>query len=144
MSDASKLRDVAMATVHGSERREMRYELPFQIEVAGIDTEGRVFRERLFTRNVSQWGCGFLSSMELRKDDIVAVRLIPPEGPSERPAVRFQVVRAERTSDGWEIGAWKMDTGDAWGIELERIAAPQAGDVSLRKPENDPDESDEQ
>src|SRR5882724_5439378 len=62
--------DAQMATLHKKERREERFALPFEIEVAGIDGEGEAFHIKVETRNVSLWGCGFVSPIELRKDDI--------------------------------------------------------------------------
>ncbi|HWT87698.1 MAG TPA: PilZ domain-containing protein [Candidatus Angelobacter sp.] len=142
--DNVKLPETGMATFHGSERREDRFALPFEIEVSGINSDGEVFHVAVQTRNVSQWGCGFLSPIELKKNDIVAIRVAVPEGPLaiERPPIRFQVVRAEREGNKWAIGAWKMEPDDAWGIELEKIAQPQSGGVLLRRRDGG-DEADE-
>ena len=63
----TKVREAEMATLHRSERRDVRYGLPFEIEVMGIDGEGKVSHQRALTRNVSRCGCNFLSSAELRK-----------------------------------------------------------------------------
>jgi len=130
-----KLSDSKMATVHTSERREERFALPFEIAVSGINGEGEAFHITVQTRDVSGWGCGFLSPMELKKDDIVAIRVVTPEGPGAvlRPPIRFQVVHVEREAEAWVIGAWKMEPDDAWGIELETLARPQGGGVKLRK-----------
>ena len=136
--------DAQMATLHKSERREERFALPFEIEVSGINSDGEVFHVTVQTRNVSQWGCGFLSPIELKKNDIVAIRVAVPEGPLaiERTPIRFQVVRVDREERGWAIGAWKMESDDAWGIELEKITQPQSGGVILRR-RHDGDEADE-
>jgi len=56
--DNVKLPETGMATFHGSERREDRFALPFEIEVSGINSDGEVFHVAVQTRNVSQWGCG--------------------------------------------------------------------------------------
>ena len=137
--------DAQMATLHKKERREERFALPFEIEVAGIDGGGEAFHIKIATRNVSLWGCGFVSPIELRKDDIVAIHVAAPEGPGamERPPIRFQVVRVEREVDGWAIGAWKMETDDAWGVELEKIAQPQGGELAQRRGGADENEMDE-
>ena len=134
-----KARDAEMASAHRSERREERFALPFEIEVSGIDCEGAVFHATVQTRNVSRWGCGFVSPIELRKDDIVAVRVASPEeaGAMKRPTIRFQVVRVERETGGWGVGAWKMDQDDMWGIELDKLAQPQGGGTMLRKQKDD-------
>lgn len=132
-----KLPDTGMASFHESERREERFGLPFEIEVSGINADGDVFHVIVQTRNVSQWGCGFLSPIELRKNDIVAIHVAAPEGPlaMQRPPIRFQIVRVDREAEGWAIGAWKMESDDAWGIELEKMAQPQSGDVIMRRRE---------
>ncbi len=137
-----KLRDAEMASVHRSERREERFALPFEIEVSGINGEGAVFHMTVQTRNVSRWGCGFLSPIELRKDDIVAIRVASPEeeGAGKRPTIRFQVVRVEREKDGWGVGAWKMDQDDVWGIELDKLAQPQGGGAVLRRRKAEPEQ----
>ncbi len=134
-----KQRDAKMASAHRSERREERFALPFEIEVSGINGDGTVFHLTVQTRNVSRWGCGFLSPIELRKDDIVAVKVASPEkaGAVKRPTIRFQVVRVEQEKDGWGVGAWKMDQDDVWGIELDKLAQPQGGGAILRKTKDD-------
>ncbi len=107
-----KLPDSGMASLHKKERREERFALPFEIEVAGIDGDGEAFHIKVETRNVSLWGCGFVSPIELRKDDILAIRVAAPEGPVaiERRLIRFQVVRVDREEKGWAVGAWKMES----------------------------------
>jgi hypothetical protein len=124
-----------MASLHKSERREERFALPFEIDVSGINGDGEVFHITLQTRNASQWGCGFLSPIELRTDDIVAIRVASPGGPVavQRLPIRFQVVRVDSEAGGWAIGAWKMEPDDVWGIELEGMAQPQGGEVILRR-----------
>ena len=51
--------------------------------------------------------------------------------------------RAEREVDGWAIGAWKMESDDAWGVELGKIAQPQGGDSTQRKGGADENETNE-
>jgi hypothetical protein len=115
-------RDSRMATVHLHERREARYSVPIAIEVSGISREGQPFHERTFTLDVSQWGCGFKIPVELKKDDIVALRVVP-ESPETAPLTKssakslFQVVRVTPEDDGWVVGAWKMDDEKVWSAE---------------------------
>jgi hypothetical protein len=116
-------RDSRMATVHLHERREARYSVPIAIEVSGISREGQPFHERTFTLDVSEWGCGFKIPVELKKDDIVALRVVP--GSSETAPLTksltkslFQVVRVTPEDDGWVVGAWKMDDEKVWGAEI--------------------------
>lgn len=98
----------AMASAHLQERREVRYEVPIEVEISGLDRTGQVFRETTFTKDVSEWGCGFTSSVELKVDDIVAVSLVAP-GTTEAdspPASLFQVVRVspKRVAGSWGPG----------------------------------------
>jgi hypothetical protein len=119
-------RDSRMATVHLHERREARYSVPIAIEVSGISPEGQPFHERTFTLDVSQWGCGFKIPVELKKDDIVALRVVP-ESSKAAPLTMssaissakslFQVVRVTPEDDGWVVGAWKMDDEKVWSAE---------------------------
>jgi hypothetical protein len=111
-------RDSRMATVHLHERREARYSVPIAIEVSGISREGQPFHERTFTLDVSEWGCGFKIPVELKKDDIVALRVVSTL-PETAPLTKslFQVVRVIPEDDGWVVGAWKMDDEKVWGAE---------------------------
>ena len=111
-------RDSRMATVHLHERREARYSVPSAIEVSGISREGQPFHERTFTLDVSQWGCGFKIPVELKKDDIVALRVLPANAEAVPSAKSlFQVVRVTPEDDGWVVGAWKMDDEKMWSAE---------------------------
>lgn len=132
MAQDSKLRPSEMALLHLSERREERFKIPFEIEVSGIDRNGRVFHFRLWTQNVSEWGCAFLCPQELRKDEIIALRRVDDHA-SEDSLARFQVVRSERCSDGWQIGVWKMDQDDLWGVELQGLAKPDECNIALHR-----------
>jgi hypothetical protein len=58
----------SMATAHLKERREVRYDVALEIEVSGIDQDGQAFHERTVTRDVSEWGCGFLVNTERKVD----------------------------------------------------------------------------
>lgn len=130
----AEVSEAAMATGHLSERREPRYAINFHIEVSGIDRNGQVFRIQTHTLNVSEWGCGFNSPVELRKDSIVAIRTIPddPTAPRRDP-VFFQIVRVQANGDAWQIGAWKMADGSAWGADLEKLSNPASSDRDARR-----------
>jgi hypothetical protein len=129
-------RDTLMASVHLSERREARYPISFDIEVSGVTRGGQPFHEKTATINVSEWGCGFLSAVELSPNDIISVRRLlnehdAPAG-SQRQAF-FQVVRVERQADHWLIGAWKADGEDVWGTELDKLAKPDESSLASRQ-----------
>jgi hypothetical protein len=106
------------------DRRDVRFEVPIEIEVSGIDQSNQVFHEMTCTKNVSEWGCAFLLSFELKVHDIVALRVTSNEA-SEFEAARqspFQILRVTREKDRWLVGAWKVDNGDVWGANLEQIS----------------------
>ena len=123
-----------MASAHLAERREARYEVPFEIEVSGLDHQGAVFHERTVTRNVSEWGCGFLLPVQLKTDDMIAVRLCnrSPGDPAQARQSVFQVRHVQRRSDGWLIGAWKMDNNDLWGADLETLGKQEESKLASR------------
>jgi hypothetical protein len=104
----------SMESAHLHERREKRYEVSIEIEVLGFDHAGQPFQARAFTRNVSEWGCAFLSKVELYVDDLVAVRAVPGAAQA-----LFQIVRVEREREGWSVGAWKVGGVNIWLENLE-------------------------
>lgn len=134
--------DAAMASAHLSQRREPRYSIPFDIEVSGIDANGQVFHQRTVTKNVSEWGCGFNSTVELKQDNIIAIRLLASRGDDKSPPLApafFQVMRVQPDGNTWSIGAWKMADGSVWGTELEKLSKPSASHLEARKETLDTD-----
>jgi hypothetical protein len=129
------VRDLRMATVHLEQRRELRYRVLIEIEISGINPKGEPFHERTVTRNVSEWGCGFMTSIELKENDMVALRVASRDAGESVHARQtlFQVRRVTREGDGWMVGAWKMESGNVWGADLEKIAGPEEGDPESRK-----------
>lgn len=130
-----KGQDVRMASAHLRERREVRYIVPIAIEVSGISGTGEIFHERTFTSNVSEWGCGFLLPVELKPEDIIALRVARPDARESAQARQtlFQVVRVTRGDGGWLVGAWKMGSENPWGAELGTVAKSEEGDLEARK-----------
>jgi PilZ domain len=127
-----------LANAHFQERREQRFEIEIEIEISGVSQIGNLFQERTMTRDISSWGCGFLTSVELKPDDILAIRPISksdPQAPT-RKAV-FQVRRVIREGNGWLVGAWKIDQEDIWGSLLESQLNPHAGTRDQRKSADD-------
>jgi hypothetical protein len=115
--------EARIATASLAVRYEARYEISIEIEVNGISRSGEVFHERSVTMDVSEWGCAFLLSVELNEDDIVSLCVIPKDGAENGPAEQaaFQVVRVRPVEKRWLIGAWKMESKDLWGAELQKI-----------------------
>jgi hypothetical protein len=129
--------DLRMATVHLQRRRELRYRVPIEIEISGIKPNGEAFHERTFTRNVSEWGCGFVTSIEMKEDDMIALRVASRDAEETTQARQslFQVRRVTPEKDRWLVGAWKMDTGNVWGMDLEKMAEPEGGEIESRTEE---------
>jgi hypothetical protein len=123
-----------MAAAHLLERREPRYALNIEIGVSGIDQNGDVFHERTVTTNVSEWGCAFLLSVELRKDDILALHVVYSDKAQRNspPEAMFQVMRVIPEGDQWFVGTWKMDAEDVWGSALETAADPEPAEFRWR------------
>jgi hypothetical protein len=119
--------EVHIAAANLEVRLDPRYELAIEIEVSGIDRNGQVFHKRSLTMNVSEWGCAFLLSVELRAHDIISLR-IGSSAPEKLEVARqwlFQVVRVTQDQDGWIVGAWKMDRDDVWGVDFDKIATDE-------------------
>jgi hypothetical protein len=116
-------------------RYEPRYAVPIGIEVTGIDRNREAFHERTFTRNVSEWGCAFLLPVELKKDDIISLRVAGADKEEIEPAPQslFQVVRVTREGNGWLVGTWKMENKDVWGANLEKIDHQEEGTLEPGK-----------
>jgi hypothetical protein len=132
-----KLTDQSMASVHMKERREVRYDISLGIEVSGIGQDGQAFHEHTVTIDVSEWGCGFLVSTELKVDDMIAIRMSSPdqEGASSRPQCLYQVLRVKSEGTRWLVGAWKMGGSDIWGSDLPKTAKSEGLGQEARKEE---------
>lgn len=126
-----------MGSAHLETRREVRYPLEVEIEVSGVDAEGRAFHERTKTRNVSEWGCAFVSARKLTLDSILALRAASDGGDTagEAPVAIFQVVRAEREENKWLVGAWKFGGADIWGVDFKKLPEPEEGSRNSRRTE---------
>jgi hypothetical protein len=124
-----------MAAASLAMRYEPRYAVPIEIEVTGIDRNRDAFHERTFTKNVSEWGCAFLLSVELKKDDIILLRVASADQKETEPALQslFQVVRVTREENGWLVGTWKMEDKDVWGANLKKIDNHEEGALGSSK-----------
>jgi len=128
-----------LASAHMKERRESRYAAKIDIEVSGIDPNGKIIHERTITSNISEWGCGFSLRGEVKMGDILLVRVISEREEKPRPArqAMFQVVRVAHEEEGWLVGAWKMDSSDLWGGHLEELGRLEQSVREARKGEED-------
>jgi hypothetical protein len=112
--------DRLMSTAHLAERREERYALAIAVTIEGIDQNGQAFHEQVLTDDVSKWGCRFFALVPLRVDDIIAVKLPPPEADGIAGPALFQVVRVDRKGEGWMVAAWRLSEDGFWGLFVER------------------------
>jgi hypothetical protein len=103
--------ETPMASAHLSERREMRYEVPIEIEISGLDRKGLVFHERTLTRNVSEWGCGFTTLVELKVDDIIALRVFCPEVEESLPPAKIAISSGPRDAGGERLACRGVEDG---------------------------------
>jgi hypothetical protein len=96
--------------------REERYSLRVAIEVCGFNLRGRFFAERSETSNVSDGGCKFALRTQIAPDAIVALRVLCGHNGSGRDQspVYFQVVRVDRDSNQWMVGAIKLQSDELW------------------------------
>jgi len=67
------------------------FALPFEIEVERNQQRRRGCSRRGANQECEPVGCGFLSPIELKTNDIVAIRVAAPEGPVAvgRPPILF-------------------------------------------------------
>jgi hypothetical protein len=128
------LPETNLAAAYLRERHDVRYLARIAIEVSGIHRNCELFHELTFTRDVGSWGCTFPLSLELKPDDIFAVRVLGGDrreaGP--QPQSLFQVLRATREGQGWIIAAWHLEDRDLWTAELKNTE-PYKGRRESRK-----------
>ena len=130
-----KLPDAHLAAAYLQERRDVRYAIPIELEVSGINQKGAVFHERTFTRDVSEWGCSFVLSIELKADNIISICMATRDADERSPKRQslFQVLRVTQEEDGWLVGAWKMDGESVWGTELGKLVCHEEGTTKSRQ-----------
>lgn len=99
----------------GPIRAQRRY-IPLRIEVCAFDRFGRFFSEATETADISESGCKFTLRTEIPTDSVIAIRVVNDRNPGMQPAssMLFRVVRIEKTSGGWVVGASKLQHGDDW------------------------------
>lgn len=109
-------------------RREPRLPLSVAIEVSGLDLEGKFFCERTRTVDVSESGCSFQLKNGVERGSIVAIRVnttsTKDEVANKRPFL-YQVARSEKQSEGWVIGAAKLQRESIWLVVFRTTNEPQ-------------------
>ncbi len=109
-------------------RRGKRVPLAFPIEVSGVDPGGRVFCERTATTDVSEEGCRFYLTAQLKRGDVVAIKLLGPGDEKSRASkpLLFQIVWTAREGDRWAAGALKLQPESIWGVGFPANNSPKS------------------
>jgi hypothetical protein len=101
-----------------SNRGERRTKLFMPVDIWGMDDDGRVFEEHVFTVDITPVGARLRGvTRPLRRGSIIGIRC-------GRSKARFRVmwVRASEGAQGMEIGTRLIDVGKyIWGKPLERV-----------------------
>ena len=115
------MREVAELEAQANEavlerRHEKRLPLSLPVEISGFDCQGRFFKERTVTTDVSPNGCSFHLTAEADRAVELAIRLIASNSKDPVPdhPLLFDVVRMEPTPDGWLVAARKVQSEDLW------------------------------
>ena len=115
MREIAEIEEVANET-NLERRREKRLPLSLPIEVSGFDCQGRFFKERTVTTDVSPTGCSFHLAAEADRTIELAVKLIGRNSAEQVPdhPLLFDIVRMDATPDGWFMAARKVQSEDLW------------------------------
>ncbi len=99
-------------------RQGKRVPLAFNIEVSGFDHTGRMFSERTVTADVSEAGCRFRLTAQVKRGDVVAIRLIRRKAsdPGRSKPLLFQIAWVARERGGWVAGALKLQPENMWHV----------------------------
>jgi hypothetical protein len=123
-------KEETMASAQLQERREVRNVAAFPIEVSGI-RDGEAFRERTLTQDVSEWGCRFMLSSELKREDIISIRLVSDDPGGARQSL-YQVTRVRAEGSRWQVGAWKIGDEKMWSGVGSRGVGPRSSTRTSR------------
>jgi hypothetical protein len=101
-------------------RRTKRVPLTFQIEVAGRDQSGALFRDRAVTWDVNEDGCRFPLLRQLKQGDFVEIRVVSREDnlPRVDKPTLFEVVWVEPGEMGWTVGVTTLRPENIWHMSF--------------------------
>jgi len=101
-----------------SDRAERRFSISIPLLVFGFDAGCRLFRDAVSTVNISRAGCCIRLATRPLVDSVLAVRVVPREGPvPDYPRFLYQVAWFRREGDGWLVGAFGLG-----GTDLAKVA----------------------
>jgi len=97
-------------------RRSKRIPMSFHIEVSGIDCSGQLFRDRVFTLDVSDGGCQFELAREIEAKTPISIQVLDRDGAPafESKPLLFEVVRVEISKVGRIVGAIQLQAANIW------------------------------
>ena len=105
-----------------------RVHLRFPIEVSGFTRAGSLFTERTQTSDISESGCRFTLNEPVKRDDVVAIKLLRhhdnPDVVSR--AELFQIVWRERGGKSWFVGALKLRDDKFWEVSFPPKLPPES------------------
>jgi hypothetical protein len=96
-----------------SERRERRFPLSIPLLIFGFDAGCRLFRDAVSTLNISRSGCCLRMRKRPMVDSVLAVRVVPREGPvPDHPRFLYQVAWFRQEGESWMVGAFALGDAD--------------------------------
>jgi hypothetical protein len=116
------LNNSGMAESPAEERRELRHKIAIEVWVEGIDSGGSTFHFGSITKDVSEWGCSFITTKQLEVDNVIWIKFRDISNGcrgSDAPTP-FQVARVKRENIGWLVGSCKLNDDGPWSAEIER------------------------
>ena len=96
-----------------SQRRERRFPVSIPLLVCGFGPGCHLFRELVSTFDISRAGCRIRLQTRPMKDSVLALRLVPREGPIlDSPQLLYQVAWFLPEGDRWNVGTFALGHTD--------------------------------
>ncbi len=104
-----------------------RVHLRYPIEVSGFTRAGTLFAEFTQTMDISESGCRFTLKEPVRRNDVVAIKLLRRHGDPDvmSRAELFQIVWRERGGTHWYVGALKLRDERFWEVSFPPKLPPE-------------------
>ena len=101
-------------------RKAKRLFLNFPVEVSGKDRNGQPVVEKTKTDDISDQGCRLVTTIPVKRGDVVDIRPTNPPGESlpEESAQQFEIMWVHATNSGWSVGARKVHDGKIWKVSF--------------------------
>jgi hypothetical protein len=116
------LKDANEAVIESTfdRRKAKRLFLNFSVEISGMDRNGQPVVEQTKTDDISDTGCRLVTTIPVRRGDVVDIRLTNPPGTKlpEESAQQFEIMWVHPTRAGWSVGARKVLNGKIWKVSF--------------------------